>query len=134
MKAQSSLHPNTFLLLHDDDDNDVVRPHLLLKSSQLSLQQQLNTCTMLYSKYYKVDVNKFQVCFGLLFKCPPQSPFCASILFTLSLLSTFIPGDMCNKMAHVVECRGGLLHRHFYSMRCTLFIVVFAYYFDEIVK
>ena len=63
MKAQSSLHPNTFLLLHDDD-NDVVRAHLLLKSSQLSLeQQQLNsTCTMLYSKYYKVDVNKFQVC------------------------------------------------------------------------
>ena len=137
MKAQSSLHPNTFLLLHDDDDNDVVRAHLLLKSSQLSLeQQQLNsTCTMLYSKYYyKVDVNKFQVCFGFLFKCPPQSPFCASILFTLSLLSTFIPGDMCNKMAHVVECRGGLLHRHFYSMRCTLFIAVFAYYFDEIVK
>lgn len=133
MKAQSSLHPNTFLLLHDDD-NDVVRPHLLLKSSQLSLeQQQLNsTCTMLYSKYYKVDVNKFQVCFGFLFKCPPQSPFCASILFTLSLLSTFIPGDMCNKMAHVVECRGGLLHRHSYSMRCTLFIAVFAYYFDEI--
>ena len=90
--------------------------------------------TMLYSKYYKVDVNKFQVCFGFLFKCPPQSPFCASMLFTLSLLSTFIPGDMCNKMAHVVECRGGLLHRHFYSMRCTLFIAVFAYYFDEIVK
>ena len=134
VKSESSL-PNTFL---QHDDNDVVRAHLLLKSSQLSLeQQQLNsTCTMLYSKYYyKVDVNKFQVCFGFLFKCPPQSsPFCASILFTLSLLSTFIPGDMCNKMAHVVECRGGLLHRHFYSMRCTLFIAVFAYYFDEIVK
>ena len=87
---------------------------------------------MYHSKYYKVDVNKFQVCFGFLFKCPPQSPFCASRLFTLSLLSTFIPGDMCNKMAHVVECRGGLLHRHSYSMRCTLFIAVFAYYFDEI--
>ena len=134
MKAQSSLHPNTFLLLHDDD-NDVVRAHLLLKSSQLSLeQQQLNsTCTMLYSKYYKVDVNKFQVCW-LFIQMPSSSSFCASILFTLSLLSTFIPGDMCNKMAHVVECRGGLLHRHFYSMRCTLFIAVFAYYFDEIVK
>ena len=73
-------------------------------------------------------------CVGFLFKCPPQTSFCASILFTFSLLSTFIPGDMCNKMAHVVECRGGLLHRHFYSMRCTLFIAVFAYYFDEIVK
>ena len=81
VKAQSSLHPNTFLLLHDDD-NDVVRGHLLLKSSQMSLeQQQLNTtCTMLYSKYYKVDVNKFQVCFGFLFKCPPLSVLVCCLL------------------------------------------------------
>ena len=99
VKAQSSLHPNTFLLLHDDD-NDVVRAHLLLKSSQLSLeQQQLNsTCTMLYSKYYKVDVNKFQVCFGFLFKCPPQSSsssFCASILFTLSFCCQHLSLGTC---------------------------------------
>ena len=98
VKSESAEQPSSQHFF--TDDNDVVRAHLLLKSSQLSLeQQQLNsTCTMLYSKYYKVDVNKFQVCFGFLFKCPPQSSsssFCASILFTLSFCCQHLSLGTC---------------------------------------